>query len=494
MQRAGKGGCGRPSCLSQLIRSTACCLLPAARLAACCLLPAAYCLAPALSWAQSAPPLPRLAIDAYPPAAREAISRAHHAAIARPADGETAGALGRVLHAWEQWGAAREAYARAAALAPRAFDWPYLEAVVLQRLAQPGDAAAKLEAALALKPDYLPARLKRAESLLDAGDLDRSGALFAQLTNPECEPAVQFGLGRIAAARGRQAQAIEHFKRAIALFPEFGGAHYALALAYRATGRREEAQAALHQHALFGARWPALPDAVLAGVLAVREDASALLHRGIKRADSGDIAGAIEAHEAALTVNPSLAQAHANLVSLYGRSKNWAKAEEHYRAVLALGVNVADAHYDYGVLLDLQERWDDAASAYRQAIALNPLHAEAHNNLGHNLERQRKLEEAAAEYQLAVESRPTLRIARFNRGRMLIALGRADDAVRELQPLIEPRDAEAPRYLFALATAYVRAGRRDEGIKWAIEARDLATRHGDKALAAAIDRDLARIR
>ena len=477
MQRVGKSGCSHLTCLPPLVLFTASCLLPAASLLA-----------------QTAPPLPALALDAYPPAARDAIARAHRVATAQPANAEAVGTLGRVLHAWEQWDAARESYARAAALAPRAFQWPYLEAVVLQRLAKPAEAAARLEAALAIKSDDLPARLKLAEALLDAGDLDRSAQLFERLTDPSCEPAVQFGLGRIAAAHGDHGKAIGHFERAIALFPEFGSAHYALALSYRALGRRDDAQAALQHHAEHGARWPALEDPVLGTVLALREDASALLQRGVKQADRGDVEGAIAAHEAALAIDPSLAQAHSNLISLYGRTRNWAKAEAHYRAVVKLAVNVADAHYDYGVLLGLQERWDEAAGAYREALVLNPLHAQAHNNLGQIHERERNLEEAAAEYGRAVESQPTLRIARFNRGRMLIALGRPDEAVRELQALTEPRDAEAPRYLFALATAHIRAGRREEGLRWATDARDLALKHGDTALAAAIDRDLAKIK
>ena len=66
------------------------------------------------------------------------------------------------------------------------------------------------------------------------------------------------------------------------------------------------------------------------------------------------------------------------------------------------------------------------------------------------------------EYRQAVESQPTLRMARFNLGRMLIALGRPEEAIAELQTLTEPRDAEAPRYLFALSAAHVRAGHKDE--------------------------------
>ena len=97
---------------------------------------------------------------------------------------------------------------------------------------------------------------------------------------------------------------------------------------------------------------------------------------------TGDLPGAIEAHEAALARNPSLAQAHANLISLYGRTAQWAQAEAHYKALLAIGYNVDEAHYNYGVLLGLQRRWPEAAAAFRAAIDANPLHAMARNNLG----------------------------------------------------------------------------------------------------------------
>jgi tetratricopeptide (TPR) repeat protein len=442
----------------------------------------------------SPPPLPAIVLDSYPPAAREAIARAYRDAAAHDTDAERIGTLGRVLQAWEQWDAAHQAYARAQARAPRTFDWPYLDGLVLERQARPLEAVARFEAALAISPGYLPARVKLAESLFEAGRLDDSQRLFSALTDPDGAPAAAFGLGRIAAAQGRHEAAVEQFQRAIALFPEFGAAHYALALSCRALGRREEAQAALEQHRRFGARWPAVADPVLAAVTTLRDDPGALLQRGVKLADAGDVEAAIAAHEAALAIDPSLAQAHANLISLYGRQRNFARAEQHYKAVAALGVNVSDAHYDYGVLLGLQERWDDAANAYRLALALNPLHAEAHNNLGQVLERTRQLEAALVEYRAALQSQPLLRVARFNVGRMLIALGRPEDAVTELQRLTEPRDAEAPRYLFALSTAYVRSGQKSDGLKWAIEARDLARRFGDTALAAAIERDMASIR
>jgi tetratricopeptide (TPR) repeat protein len=449
-----------------------------------------------LSVAQTTvPPLPQLALDTYPAAARDAIARAHRQATGQSTNAETVGELGRVLHAWEQWDGAHEAYSRAQALAPRAFEWPYLDGVVLQRLARHAEAASQLRQALAVSPDYLPARVKLAESLLEADDLEASQRAFeALIREPAAEPAAAFGLGRIAAIRGRHDAAIDHLQRAVALFPEWGAAHYALALSYRALGRRDEAQRALERHAQNGARWPALQDTVLAGANALRDDARANVQRGLKLAERGDLEGAIAAHEAALALEPSLAEAHANLIGLYGRARNFASAEQHYGAVVRLGVNLSTAHYDYGVLLGLQDKWDLAAEAYRRAIAVNPLYAEAHHNLGQVLERQRQLDAAADAYRRAVDSQPTLRVARFNLGRMLVALGRPDAAIAELEQLTEPRDSEAPRYLFALATAHVRAGHRDVGIRWATEARELALQHGQDTLAAAIARDLASLK
>ena len=89
-----------------------------------------------------------------------------------------------------------------------------------------------------------------AETLFEAGTIDDSRRLFESLAaEPRAAPAAELWLGRIDASKGRHDLAIPHFQRAIALFPEFGAAYYALALSYRAQGRTDEAQRALEQHA-----------------------------------------------------------------------------------------------------------------------------------------------------------------------------------------------------------------------------------------------------
>ena len=438
------------------------------------------------------PPVP---IDQFPASARAAVSQPYKEALARPTDPEAVGALGRVLHAWEQWESAHQSYSRARELAPKAFEWPYLDAIVLQRLARHDEAVTRLEQALAVSPDSLPARVRLAEARLDVGDLEKSQRGFEALVRePQAEPAARMGLGRIATAQGRHADAVTEFERAVALFPELGAAYYALARSYRALGRTADAERALELHAQFGARWPRIEDAVLRSVTGLRNDPRAVLQRGIALAESGDLEAAIAAHEAALAGDPSLAQAHVNLINLYGRARNWSKAEEHYGRAVSLAADLTDAHYDYGVILGLQEKWDPAADAYRQALALNPAHAPAHNNLGQILERRQEFNAASAEYLQALEAQPTFRLARFNLGRMLLVLGENDQAISELTKLSQPVDAETPRYMFALSAAYVRAGHKDDAIKWALEAKRLAMQYGQKDLAAIIDRDLAKLK
>jgi tetratricopeptide (TPR) repeat protein len=452
------------------------------------------------------PALPVVALEQFPAASRAALHPAFERAKRAPDDELSVGQLAMTLHAWEQWEPAHAAYQRAIGLSlsrgsgdARTWKWKYLDAVVLQRLARPNDAANVLEDAAGLRGAaaprrYLPAKVKLAEALFDAGDVEKSARLYEELVKePAAEPIAELGLGRVAAAAGHYEEAARHFARAITLFPEFGAAHYALARSARALGKTEESQRALERHQQYGARWPALDDPLLAEIAAIRTDARASLQRGLKLAEAGDVDGAIASHEAALTTSSgsAAAQAHVELITLYGRQKDWAKAEEHYRSAVSLAADLEAAHYNYGVLLGLQDRRAEAAAAYRLALEVNPLNPQARNNLGQLLERDRKYDDAAAEYRRVVEVMPTFRLARFNLGRMLIVLGRPRDAVVQLEHLTEPRDAETPRYLFALATAKIHAGQRDDGVKWANEAKRLAVEHGQQELAAAIERDLA---
>jgi tetratricopeptide (TPR) repeat protein len=415
----------------------------------------------------------------YPAETRAAVEPVYKAAVSRPTDASAVGALGQTLQAWQELDAAHQAYRRAHTLSPTIFEWAYLDGIVLQRLARHEDAAAQFRRALEVTPGYLPARVRLAESLLKSGNLAESGRLFhALLSDPQAEALAQFGLGQIAASEGRHEVALTHLQRAVELVPEWGEAHYALAMSYLALKRREDASRALASHAQFVTTVPRLEDPVLASTAAIRDDAVASLARGVTLKQAGDIEGAIAAHEAAIARDPAYAQAHANLISLYGQVHNWAKVEEHYRAVVSLGFGLADANYDYGQAQELQGNWDLAEVAYRRAVAINPQHTAAYIQLGRGLERQKQFEAAAAEFRLAVASQPADRLARYDLGRMLMAIGKTLEAITELERTLEPRDDKTPACLMALAVAHTLAGHRGEASRRFAEARALATAFG----------------
>ena len=156
-----------------------------------------------------------------------------------------------------------------------------------------------------------------------------------------------------------------------------------------------------------------------------------------------------------------------------------------------MGFNEDEAHYNYGVLLGLQKRWAEAAAAYRLALEANPLHAQARNNLGQLLEGERKFAEATEQYRQAVAADPLLRLARYNLGRMLLAAQAGRGGRGRVRQAAGAADAESPRYWYGLAVATVQAGRREQGVALAQQARELAEQFGQQELVAAIDRDLA---
>ena len=456
-----------------------------------CLLLAACAAAVARLGAQQ--PLPAVPLDHFPDAPRTAIGRALHEARTHPSDPHRLGRLAMLLHAWEQYETASLVYARAAA-ADRRFDWFYLGGVVQARLARHMDAARLLREAVALDPTSLPARLALADALFDSGEIEAALAEYARLTDGPGAPHARFGLGRGLAARGDGAGAVREFEAAVALYPEFGAAWYALGMARRNAGLRQEAMAALDKAQEFGARWPGVDDPVVARVRALRDDASAHAERGLQRERQGDVVGAIQAYELALAVDAASVAPRVNLIALYGRQKDWGKAAAHYDALTSAGGPVpAEAHFNQAVCLAGQGRIDEAADLFRAAVSLNPQYASAWANLGQIAEMRGRIDEAEAHYRHALEHAPVDGSARLNLARMLIARKKYAEAITTLQPAVARDLPDRPQYLFALATAHVLSGDVATGRGYALEARDLARARGRSQLADSIDRELARL-
>jgi protein O-GlcNAc transferase len=154
---------------------------------------------------------------------------------------------------------------------------------------------------------------------------------------------------------GQLDQAIEIYRRAAAMAPNYAEIHNNLGNALRAAGRPAEAVTSLKRAARLKP-----------------EIATVHTNLGLALADIGHFQEAAASHRQALKLQPDLALAHNNFGT----------------ALLALG------------------KFEEAGTSYRRALELQPDFAEAYGNLGDALRRLERFEEAAASFRRARELKP----------------------------------------------------------------------------------------
>jgi tetratricopeptide (TPR) repeat protein len=441
--------------------------------------------------AQTLPALPTVSFENFAPEIREQARNAYAEAQANPRDAEASGRLAMILHTYEAYDIAAICYERARLLSPEDFRWVYYFATVKAALGAHNEAINAFKEAIKQKPNYMPAQLRLADSLLAAGQLNQSRQFYeAVLKNGAGVAQAHYGLGRVCAASGDLVSAVAQYRKAIVLFQDYGTAHYALGLALRDQGQIAEAQERLARSQKLKYSRPPLDDPLLIAVAELNTAGTATLKRGVILENAGQIEASIAEHERALALNPQLAQAQINLISLYGRTGQFEKAAQAYRAALAINPKLADAHYNFGVLLTGQSNYKEAAQAFHRCLQINPYHAEAHYNYAVLIEGEGELVEAAAHFISAIENNPGHRFAHFHLGRILVHQNKLPEAIEQFHRTLSPEDDETPRFTYALGATYIRAGEKEKGIQYLREALKRATTLGQTQLAGSIERDL----
>ncbi|MFN7923236.1 MAG: tetratricopeptide repeat protein [Bryobacteraceae bacterium] len=415
---------------------------------------------------------------------REAIANDLAAAKAKPNDPQAAGHLGMLLYAYGQPAAARAAFERAAILDPARYEWTYYLGVaqLADGLAQP--AVASLRTAVALRSDSVPAQLKLGDALLASGDSAGAAAAYQKVIE---HPAAKYGYAR---ATGQA----EFHEKALAQFPQFGAAMFALAQHYQRAGRAQDAARLLRDYPRFKTVAPPVDDPALDAIDALNQGPTSLLKQAQSLESHGQLAAAAELQAKALALDPKLVQAHVNLISLYGRLGDAARATEHYKAAIALDANASEAYYNYGVLCYQQGRRAEARTAFEKALSLDASSASAHTNLGALLQEQGQLDAAAAHFTKAIELDPGQRLARFNFGRILANRRNYAAAIAQFEQIVNGDDDATPTYLYALGATQARAGDRAHAIETLERARTAAFQKTQPSVVASIDRDLLQLK
>ena len=245
----------------------------------------------------------------------------------------------------------------------------------------------------------------------------------------------------------------------IAEQPEVAFAHFQLAYAYTALKHLEAARAEYERAMALDPKMPEPP--LNLGILLVEKEPAAavaplrkavellpsqsrprfLLGSALER--SGDLAGAAEAFEGALRLDPRDADGLLHLGNLDLRLKRPAEAEAKFRGAMEMQLNSASAALGLAQSLDAQQK-PEAADVYRAYLALQPADSAARGRLVHLLVQQEKYDLALEELERSEGGKPPSLESLKLRADIQIAQKKLDAAVVTLRQAaaLSPSDAQ----------------------------------------------------
>jgi tetratricopeptide (TPR) repeat protein len=237
-------------------------------------------------------------------------------------------------------------------------------------------------------------------------------------------------------AEGRLDEATDHYRRAIALRPEYAPAYNNLGTALRAKGRLDEAIATYQQalglrpeyaeahynlaNALSDAGRPAeAAEHFRVALRTIRGSADVHNNLGIALMGQGNAAEAIAEFRAAVQLEPESAKSRRNLADALASARQYDEAIDQFHRAERLDPT-GSAHYDLGSLLLELDRTEEAIAEFRASLKMAPDSVQTHNNLGIALGIQGRLDEAIDHFQRALALQPDFEDARKN---LALALG-----------------------------------------------------------------------
>jgi len=301
--------------------------------------------------------------------------------------------------------------------------------------------------------------------------------------------------GAYLAAQGRLTDALNEYRQATTLEPNYWRGRLNTALALRELRRYDEAIAELRQM-LAEKPDSAVTRTYLADTLlvagrsaealaeyaeTVRRDphcAAALANWGTALLAAGDRPGAITRLTQAVELDADDAATHFHLAVALCDVDKFAEAVPHYLAAIRLDPDNASYHHTLALACIARGRTAEAEECLRTALQLAPHFSQARLDLGVLLAQQSRLPEALPLLQEAARQRPDDPNAQYMLGGALAGTGRATEAVAALSRAtrLRPDDLEAQA---ALAEAYAQAGQHAPAVSAAQRALELARRAGD---------------
>jgi choline-sulfatase len=257
-----------------------------------------------------------------------------------------------------------------------------------------------------------------------------------------------FMLGNEFYRRRLFARAIEQFKRALDLKPDYDLVVINMANAYRALGRDQEAMVGYRRFMELDPK-----------NAQIRYEAAQIL------IDGGQLDQARQELTQALALEPKLAAARNALGVLALRRGDLATAEREIRAAIEEKADVRLAHYNLALLAEQQGDLPRAIAEYQTEIELHPNSYKAAFNLGRLYERAGDRQAQIGEFRRALDMNPAFAEGHLFLAKVYLDLAQnLDEAVQLARKGIElePHGEYAPLGHYVIADVLSRQGRRVE--------------------------------
>jgi protein O-GlcNAc transferase len=196
-------------------------------------------------------------------------------------------------------------------------------------------------------------------------------------------------LGSAQQAMGRLREAVESYREAIALSPDFAEAHFNLALVRKLLGEKTEALAGFKRAARLKPN-----------------NHEAFFNIGILLHEKGRHDFALSFYQQALRLKPDYDKAYNNLGTLYQELGRYHQAIFFHKKAVAVMPRYAEAHFNMGNAYKGLNRLKEAVECYRKAIELKPERPEFYIGMGNIHKSLDRMDEAAACYRKSLELRP----------------------------------------------------------------------------------------
>ena len=188
---------------------------------------------------------------------------------------------------------------------------------------------------------------------------------------------------------------------------------------------------------------------------------------------------AIELFEGAVKADPRFAEASAGLAAALCALPGYAEIPQsdvtdkaRFAAEMALSIDpsLADAHVSLGKIAQWEWKWDEAERQYHRGLELSPGSATGYLFYGSFLSIRGRLDEGISTLERALELDPLSLLVHTWLGIALMAVGRADDALEIYRKALELDPGFAQIYN-SLSILYLSQGRFQEALT-ALDARD----------------------